>query len=185
MSNQLHHRHVAMTMNLQPVVDALAKHFLRLIEQVNPLFLNGGTRGKKVQKEWYGKQLIAANGQSFGYLYFTVTNRSLMNKDFNLDDNNVHVTELEYSFHLKQSETISMARNFTSASLRFKNTWGEFTPEDCSFQLYGGTDIENAIILKDLVNEVEDQMANFTLDINTLIAQNQLDLVPVRMYRGS
>lgn len=185
MSNNLYHRGVTITLNLKPVVNELSKHFLRLIEQVNPLFLNGGHHGKKIQKAWYGKQLVADNGQTFGFLYFSVTNRTIMKKDFDLDSDHSQVTELEYSFHIKQCETIAHARNFTSASVRFKNTWGEFTPEDVSFHLYGGTDIENAIILKDMVEEVKNQLAAFNADENTLIAQNHLDLIPIITYRGS
>lgn len=185
MSNNLYHRGVTITLNLKPVVDEMAKHFLRLIEQVNPLFLEDGVLGKKVQKRWYGKQLLASNGESFGFLYFTVTNRSILKKEFNLSDPLTQVKELEYSFHVKQSETMAQARNFTSASVRFKNTWGEFSSDNISFHLYGGTDIEHGIILRELITEIKDQMAAFEANTDTLIAQNELDLIPVIMYRGS
>lgn len=181
----MYHRGVTITLNLKPVVDEMSKHFLRLIEQVNPLFLNVDGIGKKVQKRWYGKQLVDAKGESFGFLYFTVTNRSILKKNFNLDDPLTQVKELEYSFHVKQSTTMAHARNFTSASLRFKNTWGEFTSDDVSFHLYGGSDIEHAIILRELIAEIKDQMTGFVADSTTLIAENQLDLIPYILHRGN
>lgn len=185
MSNNFYHRGVVITLNLKPVVDEMAKHFLRLIEQVNPLFLNNGPLAKTIQKRWYGKQLLAANGESFGFLYFSVQNHSILKRDFDLESPLSEVKELEYSFHVKQSVTQSQARNFTSASMRFKNTWGEFNTDDVSFHLYGGTDIEYAIILRELIAEIKDQMLAFNADNDTFIAQNELDLIPFIMHRGN
>lgn len=184
MSNNLYRKGVTIALNMQPTVDAMAKHFLRLIEQVNPLFLGtNSTHGKKIQKAWYTKQLVNAEGESFGFIHFTVTNRSLMKREFSLDDPLSEVKELEYSFHVKQTETVAHARNFCSGSLRYKNTWGEFESGLVDFHLYGGTDIECGVMFRDFITEVATQLTNFQADNNTLIAQNHLDLIPILTHQ--
>ena len=111
-------------------------------------------------------------------IHFTVTNRSILKKDFDANDPLSEVKELEYSFHVKQTETAAHARNFTSGSLRYKNTWGEFAPDVVDFHLYGGTDIESGVMFRDLITEVKPQLETFSADKDTLIAQNRLDLIP-------
>ena len=179
MSNNLYRKGVSIALNMQPAVDEMSKHFLRLIEQVNPLFLGDkSTHGKKIQKAWYTKQLVNAKGETFGFIHFTVTNRSIMKREFDVNDPLAEVKELEYSFHIKQTETGAHARNFCSGSLRYKNTWGEFNPNAVDFHLYGGTDIEAGVMFRDLITEVIPQLTDFQADNNTLIAQNHLDLIP-------
>lgn len=180
MSNNLYRKGVSIALNMQPAVEEMSKHFLRLIEQVNPLFLGGqSTHGKKIQKAWYTKQLVNTEGETFGFIHFTVTNRSIMKREFDVNDPLSEVKELEYSFHVKQTETGAHARNFCSGSLRYKNTWGEFGLNSVDFHLYGGTDIEAGVMFRDLITEVVPQLTNFQADNNTLIAQNHLDLIPL------
>ena len=179
MSNNRYHKGVTIGLNMQPAIDEMAKHFLRLIEQVNPLFLvKDGRYARTVQKAWYTKQLVNAEGETYGFIHFTVTNRSILKKDFDANDPLSEVKELEYSFHVKQTETVAHARNFTSGSLRYKNTWGEFAPDVVDFHLYGGTDIESGVMFRDLITEVKPQLETFSADKDTLIAQNRLDLIP-------
>lgn len=179
MSNNRYHKGVTIGLNMQPAIDEMAKHFLRLIEQVNPLFLDkDGRYARTVQKAWYTKQLVNTEGETYGFIHFTVTNRSILKKDFDANDPLSEVKELEYSFHVKQTETVAHARNFTSGSLRYKNTWGEFAPDVVDFHLYGGTDIESGVMFRDLITEVKPQLEAFSADKDTLIAQNRLDLIP-------
>ena len=179
MSNNRYHKGVTIGLNMQPAIDEMAKHFLRLIEQVNPLFLDkDGRCARTVQKAWYTKQLVNTEGETYGFIHFTVTNRSILKKDFDANDPLSEVKELEYSFHVKQTETVAHARNFTSGSLRYKNTWGEFAPDVVDFHLYGGTDIESGVMFRDLIAEVKPQLEAFSADKDTLIAQNRLDLIP-------
>lgn len=185
MSNNLYRKGVSIALNMHPAVDEMSKHFLRLIEQVTPLFLGSqSTHGKKIQKAWYTKQLVNTEGETFGFIHFTVTNRSIMKREFDVNDPLSEVKELEYSFHVKQTETAAHARNFCSGSLRYKNTWGEFSPDNVDFHLYGGTDIEAGVMFRDLITEVKPQLTNFQADNNTLIAQNHLDLIPLLTSKG-
>lgn len=180
-SKPLNHRNVFITLNMRPTLEALSEHFIRLIDEAKPMFLNGGPLAKKIQKRWYGKQL-EVDGYTYGYIYFTVTNRSIMKRDFDLDDPAVHVDDLEFTFHVKQNETIILANNFTSGSVRYKSKWGEFNINRVELNLYGGTDVESALLFRDAVAKVESQLAAFKLDNTTLITQNELELLPVRTY---
>lgn len=184
MSNisRYHHRQVAMTINLKPTIDEINKHFLRVIEQVKPLFLNKGRLAHLVQKRWYGEQLVdIPTAYTYGYIHFTVTNRKIMNINYDLDNPDSEVDDLEFSFHIKQNDTIVLASNFTSGSVRYKMGWGEFSPERVLFNLYCGTDIESAILFRDLVIRAKDQLLAFKADETTLIGQNELQLVNILM----
>lgn len=170
-----HHRQVGLTVNLTPTVEELNKHFLRLIEEVKPLFLNKGALATKIQKRWYGKQLVDnATGFTYGFIWFTVTNRAVMDNAFDIDTGSSEVENLEFSFHVKQNETIVLANNFTSGSLRYKLSNGKFDIKNTLFMLYGGCDIESSILFRDLIEKVKPQLAAFKADDDSLIAQNEV-----------
>jgi hypothetical protein len=180
--DRFHHRQVALTINLKPTVEILNAHFLRLIEEIKPLFLNGGKLAKKIQKQWYGKQLAdPTNGFTYGYIWFTVTNRSLMDHKHDPSSNMFEADNLEFSFHVKQNETIALANNFTSGSTRYKTMWGDFNSDRVLFNLYGGTDVESALLFKDLIEKIKPQLTDFSISDNTLIAQSELQLVGITM----
>lgn len=177
-----HHREAMMTVNLLPTVKELCKHFLRVIEEVKPLFLEGGRLSRAVQKRWYGKQLVdAATGFSFGYIWFTVTNRAVMDNSFDIDDEHSRVKDLEFSFHVKQIETTGLAANFTSGSLRYKLSNGEFDVDKTTFMLYGGCDIESALQFRNLVEKVIPQLTAFHADDNTFVSQNEVYKVGIHL----
>lgn len=183
--NSPHRRGVAITMNLRPTVDAMAKHFLRLIEQANPLFLNGGKLAKTIQKRWYSKALLNPDGDQCGFVHFTIINRDILDTEFSLSDNGQHVINLEYLFVVKQNEINGTFRNFTSGTLRYKTSWNGFSNENLEFQLYGGTDIEHGVILRNFIAEMEGQLTNFNISDETLIAQNELSLIPLKTHGGA
>ncbi len=180
--SRYHHRQVALTINMAKTLEVINAHFARLIEQVNPLFFNGGPLANKIQKRWYSKQLVdPANGFSYGFLHFTVTNRTLMDHAYDPTDLNSEINNLEYSFHIKQSDTVVLASNFTSGSVRYKTQWGEFNNQRVHFNMYGGTDIESAVLFKDLVEKIKPQLTAFNLDESTFTGQNELQLVGIHI----
>src|SRR5574344_2789965 len=103
-TRNLNHRNLNITINLRPAVRVLVDALARLVEVAKADFAKDEI-GKKIQKRWYSEQLANAAGLTYGYIYFTVTNRQIMKSDFDLDDPNTKVTQLEYSFHVKQIET--------------------------------------------------------------------------------
>lgn len=180
--DRFHHRQVAMTINLSKTVEEINTHFLRLIEQVNPQFLNKGPLANTIQKRWYGKQLVdSATGFTFGWLWFTVTNRSIMNFNYDPTDALAEVDNLEYSFHIKQNDTTGLAINFTSGSVRYKTVWGDFNNNRVAFNMYGGTDVESAVLFKDLVEKIKPQLLAFTADDTTFVAQNELQVLGIHI----
>lgn len=170
-----HHRQVALTVNLKPTVEEMNKHFLRLIEEVKPLFFNGGRLANKIQKRWYGQQLVdSTTGFTYGFIWFTVTNRAVMKNTYNIDDPESRIDELEFSFHIKQNETIALANNFVSGSLRYRTGDGEFDIDKTPFMLYGGCDVESALLFKDLVEKIKSNLTSFKADDTTFVAQNEV-----------
>lgn len=180
-ANDLNHRNVSIKLNLRPTMLIMCEHFLRLIDEVKPLFVEGGPLAKTVQKQWYGKQLTDGT-YTYGYIWFTVTNRDIMKRDFGLEDPLNKVTDLEFTFHVKQNETPITAVNFTSGSLRYKSRWGEFNPNRVELNLYGGTDVESAVLFRDMIQMVTPQLAAFSINNSNLIAQNDLELLPVKVH---
>lgn len=178
----LAHRNVHITLNLQPTVDIMLNHMVRLVEQAKALYTGPNDLSKTVQKRWYGKQLVK-NGLTYGYIYFTVTNRDILKREFDLSDDLATAKDLEFTFHVKQIETPMVAANFTSGSLRYKARWGELNKQRVMFNLYGGTDVESAILFRDLIADIGQQLSDFNLDsTTTLIAQNELDLQQIHTF---
>lgn len=178
-ATDLNHRNVSIKLNLKPTMEVMCGHFLRLIEEVKPLFVDGGELAKKVQKRWYGKQLTDGT-YTYGYIWFTVTNRDIMKREFDLNDVNSKVNDLEFTFHVKQNETPITAVNFTSGSLRYKARWGDFNLNRVELNLYGGTDVESAVLFRDMIAMAGPQLAAFSINDTNLIAQNELELLAVR-----
>lgn len=183
-SNQLVHRNVYITLNLKPTLELINAQFLRLIEMATPLFTATDGLGDKVQKRWYGKQFTTADTLLYGYFYFTITNRAIMDPKADLTDPEVIEKGLEFTFHIKQIITASTVNNFTAGSVRYKKRWGEFNNERTELNLVDGTDVENAVQFRDLIKLIGAEMTAFTLDDETLIGQNNLELLPVRMAGG-
>lgn len=177
------HRGVTLVTNLQPQVDYLTAQMARLIGQVEGQFAGPDSKAMRVAKQWYSQQLVdPTTGFTYGFIHFTVMNRALFDKSQPITANVDSTGQLAYSFHIKQNETVVLANNFTAGSIYYHRRRGELAPNKVDFSLYGGTDVESALLFRDLIEKVKPLIEAFNADANTLIVQSNLDLIPVLAY---
>lgn len=178
-NSKRYHRGVGIEVNLKPTVEILVAHLQRCIDLVRPEFTGVGTTlGQSVQKRWYSKQLATVD-YTWGSIFFTVTNNAVLSHDFDINKGSTQVpTSLEYSLHVKQNQTNILGKGFVSGSVRFKDVWTTLTADKVDFTLYGGSDMESALLFRDLITEVTPQLAAFAPNATTLIGQNKLSLIP-------
>lgn len=177
------HRGVTISVNLQNEVDYMVTQLARLIAQVEGKFKGPDNLTMKVAKQWYGIQLVDPDtGFTYGFLHFTVSNRTLFDKSIAVDDKTIESKELVYSLHLKQNETIALANNFVSASIYFSSRRGDLESHKVDFNLYGGSDAECAILFRDFVAKIKPQIEAFNADNVTLSMQSELDLIPLLTF---
>ncbi len=180
------HRGVTITVNLQNEVDYMVDQLARLIEQVEPLFYGPDNLTMKINKRWYGVQLADdTTGYTYGFIYFTVTNKTLFDKTKDVTKNNIDADWLEYSLHFKQNETQVLANNYVAASIFFSTKRGNLETHKVDFSLYGGTDAESAVLLKDFITKIKPQVAAFNANSATLAVQSELDLIPLITHNAN
>lgn len=180
------HRGVQIALNLQPTIDILAVELKRLIAQIESKFKGPGAEwAKRYQKVWYSKQLSISHPDkgdiTFGYIYFSVTNHQLMDNSFMYSDENAEITNLKYSLHVKQINNYPLGRNYTAGRIDYDDKNGEIGPKSIDLVLANGTDIESAVLFRDLIKEVQAQLKAFNADEETMIAANCFELVPHMM----
>lgn len=174
------HRGVAITVNLQNEVDFMVEQLGRLIDQVKGRFYGTDTITMQVAKQWYGSQLTDdTTGFTYGFIHFTVSNKTVFNKEKKTTDKDAQADYLEFSFHLKQNETPVLANNFVSASVFFSTKRGDLESHKVDFNLYGGTDVESAVLLRDFIAKIKPQILAFNANTTTLSAQSVLSEIPL------
>lgn len=174
------HRGVAITVNLQNEVNYMVEQLARLISQVKGRFYGPNNLTMKIAKRWYGIQLVDdTTGFTYGFIHFTVSNKTLFDKRNDTTKDNIDASHLEFSFHLKQNETPVLANNFVSASIFFSTKRGDLENHKVDFTLYGGTDIESAILFRDFLAKIKPQIEAFNADTDTLTAQSELSEIPL------
>lgn len=181
------HRSVNISLNMRPTMDILAGQLKRLITEIEPNFKGANAKwAKKFQKVWFGKQLHITTPDkgdiTFGYIYFSVTNHQLMEPSFLYSDDRAEVTNLKYSLHVKQINNYPLGRNYTAGRIDYDDRNGEIGPSTVDLVLANGTDIESAVLYRDLILEVKSQLETFKADDSTLIAANEFTLIPMMSY---
>ena len=183
MAYQDPHRGVATHVNLMPEVKFMASQLQRLIDSVKDQYTTaagGKNKTMKIAKEWYG-QLLLEEGKSSGFVHFTVTNKTLFDKKKDVDDLSIEADEIGYSLHIKQNTSGFLSNNFISASIYFNSRRGDFELRKVDFQLYGGADIEGALLFKDVIRKVRSQVESFNATNETLSGRSELSLIPLTL----
>lgn len=167
-----HHRGVGLVSNLKEQKDYLATQLGRLITSVEGRYIGSDNNTMKIQKEWYGQQLVGAGDATYGFINFTVTNKSYFDKQLDELNHDQDATHLEYRLHIKQNSNVMLSTGFAAASIFFSTRRGAFDIEHCDIYTNNGNDIETLIVLRDFIEKVKPALEAFNATDATLIAQN-------------